>query len=224
MLGGGFLKAMSDSMAYNRSLLGKSKREPFSRKDYYERHSEGEPIDVEILNGIVSTKLKRKVKRSWLVQLLVGVLAALAIGVLYAGISEIVAPRRIPSPYENPKSLFQTRILPLNDSLELRSYFYDHGAKAGQAFYSRGRRHLTSESYYPTGETFHASTYQYDSLLTDIYFYKDGDTIRNMPVMLPGKVYHVTLPGLQSHPAIRFDCFEGKIILGTYREENLPAR
>lgn len=81
-----------------------------------------------------------------------------------------------------------------------------------------GLKHQNSESYYPSGEQFRSALYYYDTLVREVYFFKDGDTIKNFPRVDNHKVYQIKLPRPNKKRTVEFYFFDGKIIQETYRE------
>lgn len=68
---------------------------------------------------------------------------------------------------------------------------------------------------------FKSALYYYDTLITEIYFYKTGDTIFNFPVLANDKIYKIKLLAPSNDKQIEFNFFDGKIIQDTYEEKNL---
>ena len=119
-----------------------------------------------------------------------------------------------------PKSvLFKTVISENEGGEQLKVEYFAGGPKASETRLKNGLKHQNSESYYETGEQFRSALYFKDTLITETYFYKNGDTIKNFPVINKGEVMHVVIHAVPKSKKIEFDFYDGKIITGTYKEE-----
>lgn len=222
---GGFLKQMNDTMQQNRRLLRKSDKSKSKqvREAYNEeikkQASRYEHADVEALKE----RVRKKVQRNMVLEKLIKTVAftfvaAIIIGVIWVIISFDFSVKK-PSPYSDTTKLFNTQVFPHEDpGYELRIDFYHHGPKAAESLIKNGLKHQHSESYYPSGEQFRSALYYYDTLVREVYFFKDGDTIKNFPSVDHHKVYQIKLPQPHKKRTIEFYFFDGKIIQDTYRE------
>ncbi|UII26847.1 hypothetical protein LVD15_26740 [Fulvivirga maritima] len=118
--------------------------------------------------------------------------------------------------YLQKKNTSELSILKKSDREQLRVDYYKRGGKAAETKYQDSLRHQNSESYYPSGERFRSALYYKDSLLKDLYFFKNGDTIKNFPHVTPDKVYHLKLLSPDSQ-IVSFDYFDGKILPDSYK-------
>ena len=223
MLGGfGSLKQMSDSFKYNRDLLGKKKT---ARERQVEeirlKSSTYENANFDYVKARVSNKLKRNRTQ----EIVSATVSVMLIGCVVSGAVWIAfsAEEEPPSNKEEPRLEFFNTITykQEGEGLYLRTDYYPKGPKAAETTMKNGMRHQNSESYYPSGEQFRSALYYYDTLVREFYFYKNGDTIKNFPVVADTIVARITLRVLKRHKKIEFDIIDGKIIAGTYKEATL---
>jgi antitoxin component YwqK of YwqJK toxin-antitoxin module len=99
--------------------------------------------------------------------------------------------------------------------------YFPKGSKAAETFLKNGLKHQNSESYYQTGEQFRSALYYYDTLVTEVYFFKSGDTIKNFPMITDSEVHHIKAIDKSNSAEIQFDFYDGKIIHNTYQETKL---
>jgi len=119
-----------------------------------------------------------------------------------------------------PKSVLFKTVISENESGEqLKVEYFAGGPKASETRLKDGLKHQNSESFYETGEQFRSALYFKDTLITEIYFYKNGDTIKNFPLINKDEVMHVVIHAVPKSKKIEFDFYDGKIITGTYKEE-----
>src|SRR5690606_16857006 len=120
--------------------------------------------------------------------------------------------------YKDKSSLFNQVIYPQSNGLELKIDYFIQGPRAAETFLKAGRKHQNSESYYESGQQFRSALYYYDTLITEVYFFKSGDTIKSFPVFDDNKVHSIRLLDKSGLKQIQFDFWDGKIIQDTYRE------
>lgn len=219
-LGFGALKQMSDSFKYNRDLLGKKK----SAKEIYkdEIKKRGTTSDKQNLE-FVSLRIAKALERNRTQELVtkgaaILTIVALVIGIIWGAMMIDFTPKKS-NKYENKSALFKTIIYEHTKDLKLRTDYFHGGPRAAETFLKNGLRHQNSESYYESGEQFRSALYYYDTLVTDIYFYKSGDTIKNFPARYDQKAHRITLHDKTRGKKIEFDFYDGKIIQGTYKEK-----
>ena len=224
MGGGGFLKSMVDSIRSNRDLVHKRQ----SLKDIY-RQSEAknagtpDPKDVTELLKIHRNRLQKDNQRSRL-RSRIFILATLII-LVFVTILLTSAPGPVEHMRYEPKKIeplhehFITYYHTLSASEKMREDFFNSGSIAAETLYKNEKKHQNSVSYYETGEQFRSALYFYDTLVIDLYLYKDGDTIKDMPEIDFNTISHVKL----THDTlnISFDMLEGKILPGSYTESKL---
>jgi hypothetical protein len=222
---GGFLKQMNDSMQQNRRLLRKSDKSKSKqvREAYNEeikrQASRYDHVDVEALKERVRKKVSRNIIQEQIVKAVtLMVLITFVLAVIWVIISFDFTVKRA-SPYSDTSKLFTSQIFPHeNPEFKVQIDFYHHGSKAAESLIKNGLKHQNSESYYPSGEQFRSALYYYDTLIREVYFFKDGDTIKNFPVVDHHKVYQIKLPRPNKKRTVEFYFFDGKIIQETYRE------
>ncbi|UII20901.1 hypothetical protein [Fulvivirga ligni] len=208
---------MNDSLKYNREVRKGRK----SLKDILTAGSaEEEPdhINKDDVKERVRLHLQREKRHSAKSRIFsVTLLGAIIIGAIGTYFVFKNAPERFPKP-EN--SYFITRYHKKKNKEQLRVDYYDYARKAAETRYKKGKKHQNSISYYPSGQQFRSALYYYDSLIIDMYFFKNGDTIKNFPKVPFDKVYHIEIPQSDSMK-IAFDYLDGKIIYDSYTEKKL---
>jgi hypothetical protein len=221
MIGGGFLKAMKDAVDYNRSLLGHDPDRIYSRRKRTRREKlEGGPVDIRHVEGILVARRKYRERNATVNVVFVWVVMAMVIGVT-TWIGYVYFRSEPTSKTEKPMArpeYFMKSFSQQADGFEILIEHYKNGSKAAETGMRYGKKHQQSESFYQTGEQFRSALYYYDTLVREVYRYRNGDTIHHFPRVTMDQVYHVTIPVEGEHPGLRFDFFDGKILLGTYRE------
>lgn len=222
---GGFLKQMNDTMQQNRRLLRKSDKS--KSKQVREAYNEEikrqalryEHVDVDALKERVRKKVHRNIIQEKIIKTIaLTVLATFVVAVIWVIISFDFTVKK-KSPFTDSQSLFKTEIHPHDQAgYSLKVDYYHHGPKAAESLIKNGLKHQNSESYYPSGEQFRSALYYYDTLVREVYFFKDGDTIKNFPIVDHHKVYQIKLPRPNKKRTVEFYFFDGKIIQETYRE------
>jgi hypothetical protein len=218
MLGFSVLKQMNDTFKYNRDLLGKKKAALERQRDEIRvRSSTYENVNIDYVKARVSAKLKRN-KTQEIISALVAVFFLLSIigGVVWIAFSVAFTTKEEPS-----STYFHTIIYRQKNGLDLKTDYFKGGPKAAETTMKNGVRHQNSESFYPTGEQFRSALYYYDTLVREVYFYKNGDTIKNFPVIPHGVVRHIALRDVKTEKKIQFDFIDGKIVGATYQETQL---
>jgi len=218
MLGFGSLRQMNDTIKANRDLLGKKKRSWERQKDEISiRPSSYDNVNLDYVKARVSAKLKRN-KGQELAAAFLGIAVILSVVgvVIWMAYSTDYSFSRKPG-----STFFNTTTYRLPNGLVLKTDYYTGGPKAAETTMKDGMKHQNSESFYPTGEQFRSALYYYDTLMREVYFYKNGDTIKTFPVIADTVLRHITLRNNQSNRKIEFDFIDGKIVTGTYRELRL---
>jgi hypothetical protein len=218
-IGFGSFKQMSDSFWYNRSLLGKRKsareiyKEEIKRRDGKYENQNIEDIRIRIANRLRRNRVQEIFGRVTVILILVLVIS----GTVWI-ISNIDFTWKKKGRYDNKSGLFKTIIYKQSNGLDLKTDYFIHGPKAAETFLKDGMKHQNSESYYESGQHFRSALYFNDTLITEIYFFKTGDTIKNFPTIIDKDVHRIRLIDKPRSKNIEFDFFEGKIIQGTYKE------
>ena len=96
--------------------------------------------------------------------------------------------------------------------------YYRGGGIASSFKYKKGMIHQSSESYYSTGEQFRSALYYYDTLITEYYFFKSGDTIINFPAIDPERIYKINLIHTKTKKSIELKVLDYKILIDSYIE------
>jgi hypothetical protein len=218
-LGWGALKHMIDVTKYNRDLLGKKKTPKELYRDELKRKgTKYSNQDINEIRQRVEKKLRRNRTEEFIARIVaLSLLTAIVVGTIWAiasiDFSVKVKPKEI-----DKRQLFTTFTGTQPNGLELQTDYYHQGAKAADTFYKNGLKHQNSESYYETGEQFRSALYFYDSLITEVYFYKTGDTIPNFPKIKDDDIHRIKVLSKDKTKQIEFDFYDGKIIKGTYKE------
>lgn len=221
-LGAGFLKQMNDTIKYNRDLLGRKK----SVREIYrdEIKKRGINYDRQALESVrerVALALKRDRTNELFSKIMsLIILGALIFGLIWVFISFDFNKKKTVK-HTDKTHLYKTIIYDQPDGLKLKTDYFIHGPKAAETYLKDGLKHQNSESYYESGQQFRSALYYYDTLITEIFFYKTGDTILNFPILSNDKIYKIKLLAPSKDKQIEFDFFDGKIIQDTYEEKNL---
>lgn len=226
MGGGGFLHQMTKTLEQNKKL--RSRNSVFGN-DYnrrYERESstsdplESKPVDQQVLDGI-RKKLKRQrrgfiMKRLSLFVVLSAVIGSAVFWTMTTSMENY--PRRV---YMKKKADSFVIMGVDENGLDVRIEYFPYGSKRAETKYKNGKRHQQSESYYETGEQFRAAAYFHDDLVTEVYFYKSGDTISSFPTITDLRIHHIKLENPDQSRLIEFDVTDGKIVPDSYQESFL---
>jgi hypothetical protein len=221
-IGGGFMKQMNDSIKYNRALLGKKKSLREVYKDELKRRSGkyGEEALTDVRERVTMALRRNRTQEIYGRIIAFLILAFLIFGAIWAFNTINFTPKK-KILYNNPSSIFNTKIYDMPDGTQLKTDYYKKGPKAADTKMENGLKHQNAESYYQTGEKFRSALFNYDTLLIDIYFYKTGDTIVNFPTLSDAKVHRLKFLNKEQDKVIEFDYFDGKIIPGTYKEKSV---
>lgn len=227
-IGFGSLKQMNDTIQQNRRLLkktGKTKskqvREAY-QKEMKALASHYDNINLEELKQRVRKRLQRNIIQERVTKVIsLFLVASFVVAVIWLIISFDFTVKTVKkeSPFKNTDKLFKTEIYPEDQAGYKRKVdYYHYGAKAAETMMKDDLKHQNSESYYPSGEQFRSALYYYDTLVREVYFFKDGDTIKNFPSVDHHKVYHIKLSRPDKNQTVEFYFFDGKIIQNTYYE------
>ena len=218
MLGFGSLKQMNDTIKANRDLLGKKKSARERQKDEIRvRSSDYEHVNIDYVKARVSAKLKRNRTQEIIAAFLaIALILSVIGGVVWIAFSIDLTPAKQPL-----SNYFNTITYRQPNGHVIKTDYYSGGPKAAETTIKDGMKHRNSESFYPTGEQFRSALYYYDTLVREVYFYKNGDTIKNFPTIPDTVLGHVILRNSKFKKKIEFDCIDGKILAGTYVESHL---
>ena len=221
-LGFGSLKGMMDTFRYNRSLLGKRKsaRELY-KEEIQKRNGNFENQNVEDVRRRVVERLKRnKVQEIFSRATAILILFFVVAGIILV-VFKVEFTRKRKGKYEDKSVLFKTVIYRQGNRVDLKVDYFVHGPKAAETLLDNGLKDQNSESYYESGQKFRSALYDCDSLITDIYFFKTGDTIKTFSCIKDREVHRIVLPDKKRSKKIEFDFWEGKIVQETYIEIDL---
>jgi hypothetical protein len=219
-IGFGSLRQMADTLKYNRDLLGKKK----SARDRYKEEikkstARGETVNLEEVRLRVEAHLKRGKVNQKVALISSTILITLLIGSVAWFLTSFEFTRKKEHIYKHKERFFHVSHSKLSDEFEIKEEFFPSGPKAAETIYKGRWKHHKSQSFYESGEPFRIATYFNDTLLTEVYFLKSGDTIRNMPVADTINIYH--FEKIIENKQIDFSLFDGKIIGGSYKEKIL---
>jgi antitoxin component YwqK of YwqJK toxin-antitoxin module len=221
-LGFGFLKQMNDTIRHNRDLLGKKRSARELYKD--EVRIRTTPIDhqnLEFLRARVEEKLKRNKSQELVVAITsIFFVALLSIALIWSFVSFDFTGKQKTSSSGTPE-LYRTFIYNQSNGLGIKTEYFIYGTKASETYLKNGLKHQNSESYYETGEQFRSALYYYDTLITEVYLFKSGDTIKNFPVIQDLKIHHIQATNERLKLHVEFDIYDGKVIKGSYREQKI---
>lgn len=212
---GGFVKHMNDVIRFNRAILGKRKsiRELY-KDEVRNRSSTFDNVNIDHVRSRVAEKLKRNRIKEILTQLTAVTLLCSFIGFIiwvFLSVDFSIKPEEV-----NKAALFRKIIYRDVNGHDLKVEYFLNGPKAAETYLLDGYKHDSSVSYYETGEKFRFAVYSFDSLVTEVYFFKSGDTIPNFPVYPDEEIHTIELT--HHSRRIEFDLYDGKIIQGTYTE------
>lgn len=221
-LGFGSLKGMMDTFRYNRNLLGKKK----SARELYKEEIKKRDGNFENQNlEDVRIRVAKRLKRNNVQEIFARITAILILFFVVAGIILIVSNVEFTwkrkGKYEDKSTLFKTVIYQQGNMIDLKVDYFVHGPKAAETILDNGLKDRNSESYYESGQQFRSALYDCDSLITDIYFFKTGDTIKSFPIIRDKEVHRIVLLDKKKLKRIEFDFWEGKIVQATYNEIDL---
>jgi hypothetical protein len=221
-LGFGSLKGMMHTFRYNRNLLGKKK----SARELYKEEIKKRDGNFENQNlEDVRIRVAERLKSNHVQEIFARITALLILFFVVAGIILIVSNTEFTwkrkGKYEDKSTLFKTVIYRQENGVDLKVDYFVHGPKAAETLLKNGMKHQNTESYYESGQQFRSALYYYDSLITDIYFFKTGDTIKTFPLIKDKEVHRIVLLDKKRSKKIEFDFWEGKIVQETYIEIGL---
>jgi hypothetical protein len=223
MLGDGFLKQMGDTLKYNRELLGKKKsaREVY-KEEVKQRKLTYESYDLNEVRARVEKRLKRNKWNEFANRTIANVLLlAIGYGIYWAIQSWAYFGITEKKPIDGTQ-FFKTVVYHQSKGIDLRVDFFHRGPKASETFFKDGLRHQNSESYYESGEQFRSALYYRDTLVTELYLFKSGDTIKNFPMLTDKLVHRIKVQDPKKKATVEFDFYDGKIIPDTYKEYYSP--
>lgn len=224
MGGGGSLDGMNKTISNNLSLL--NRRTKFDKDNLRHGPSTAEgkkyvqkPVDKKVLDDIRDkTILQRRLRILKRCLIIISVATLLGWG-LYEVLNSPKAANRFAKNHNDKRDqLFETMIVPAEKGMTLKREYFRNGFRSAETKYKDGLRHQNSESYYQTGEQFRSAVYFYDTLINEVYFYKNGDTIKNFPMILDKNVHKMTLISPSDSSQIKFQFYDGKILSGSYEE------
>lgn len=218
MIGFGSLKQMNDTLRANRAALKRTKsvREVY-KQEIRKISASIEHQDIEHVRARVVARVKRNRVREILERTAAAIFALL----LIALIAWIVTVNFFNDPFnrkQNTKALFKTIVYDMGNGITLQTDYYRFGPKAAETYFTKNLKHLSSESFYPSGEPFRSALYYYDTLVKEVFLYRTGDTIKNFPIVDPKSIVQITLADSTSNTRIEFLMYDHKILNNSYQE------
>lgn len=165
----------------------------------------------------IRLKIKRQNLKALYLQIFAFTLLTLSLGFMAWHFITFKAVASEVATIDNP-TYFKTVIHQLDNEKELKVEYFKFGPKSAETHLKNGLRHQNSESYYESGEQFRSAAYFYDTLIVEVYFYKNGDTIQNFPKITDNNVHHLKLQLPNQEEIAEFDFYDGKILTGSYVE------
>jgi hypothetical protein len=174
--------------------------------------------NADELKARVRKKLKRNLRLEAWTRIFSIVLTLIVLVLMTVGVRYIIhfASHKTQK-YANKAGLFRT-IVYTENGVRIKYDYFIEGPKASTTTLKGKLKHQNSESYYETGEQFRSALFYYDTLIHEIYFYKNGDTIKNFPRIEDLEAHHISISANEKHRRMEFDYYDGKIISGTYTE------
>jgi len=220
-IGFGSLKHMNDTIRQNREMLGKKKKN--SLRDRYKE--EAQKVGVNIGNADleeVRMRIRQNIRRSNVHSLYTRITAFTVGLLLIGGLAWVfnTVDFTIRKDANKRKPQYLIKYYPINEHLVNKSEHFQNGLPAAETFFLDGRKNHESKSWYESGELFRTATYYNDTLLTETYFLKTGDTIRNFPAA-DSLIRHITIEDSKTKKHIRFDVIDGKVVEKSYTESPL---
>jgi hypothetical protein len=189
------------------------------KEEALNRFSDHSNENPEELKRRIRKKLERNATKNAILRIFIiaFITFILAAGILL--VRKLVTFTLHTEKYPNKSAIFKTLIYRNENGERLKVDYFTNGPKASETQLKNGLKHQNSESFYETGEQFRSALYFHDTLITETYFYKNGDTIKNFPVITRDVVIHIVIPRTPRSKKLEFDFYDGKIITSTYREE-----
>jgi hypothetical protein len=218
MGGGGSLDSMNKSLKYNRNLLKKRRgfevlKENFSRKKNiriykYKKASKAYLSDLR-------QSVKRDRRMTSIRSLFLFIILLLVIGFLFYKVFQL--PQKNTNAEKYRVEYYKSITYPLDKSMVLKVEYFDQGHKAAETKLLFGMKHQNSESWYPTGEQFRSAAYWKDTLITEVFFYPNGDTLKNFSKYYNNDINFVRLSEPRGELNYSFYYSDGKILPGSFR-------
>ncbi|UII32098.1 hypothetical protein LVD17_27830 [Fulvivirga ulvae] len=183
-------------------------------KNYTYQHCDPETL------GRICKKVRQQKKKLIFIQLSIFVVLAIAFVLITSAffINQNYTPKTI---IKATKPNFKTVTYWLDSNRTLKIEYYKFGPRCAVTNYKNDLKHQNTESYYQSGEQFRSAVYFYDTLVTEVYFYRNGDTIKNFPTLTDDKVYHIKSALPNSSRIAEFDFYDGKIVKDSYFEASV---
>ena len=218
-LGFGSLKGMMDTFRYNRNLLGKKKSARELYKDEIKkRNGNFENQNVDDIRVRVAERLKRNKVHEMFARITTILILFFVVAGIILVVSNVEFTWKRKGKYEDKSTLFKTVIYRQANDMDLKVDYFVHGPKAAETILDNGMKDRNSESYYESGQQFRSALYDCDSLITDIYLFKTGDTIKTFPIINDKEVHRIVLFDKSRSKKIEFYFWDGKIVQETYLE------
>ena len=218
-LGFGFLRQMNDTIRYNRELLGKKKTLAEINKD----HTRNKPQQADSKSlAYLRENVRKAIERNPLQERIIGMIGGMLLAILIVAciwfISQADFMVTKKGKHADPHTLYSTYLFKHSNGLDLKKEYFYQGTIAAETLLKHGRKHQQSESYYESGEQFRSALYFYDTLITEVYFFKNGDTIKNFPAIDDDKIHRIKVLHQQKKQLVDFEIWDGKLLPASYHE------
>ncbi|MEL7002264.1 MAG: hypothetical protein AAFN93_05955 [Bacteroidota bacterium] len=219
---------MNKTIQRNRAMLERKTVFDTDNKRRYEKplNSSDEYKEKELDDGLrreINIKLRQQRRRQIRLNLIIIVIAIITVGLGVYIVMNTPAENFAPNSYK--RGLERHKIKPnptiegsLKNGLNMTIEYFPQGTKRSETKYKYGLKHQNSESYYESGEQFRSAAYFYDTLVVEVYFFKDGDTIKNFPKITDKAVHYLTFERKNPTRNVTFSFYDGKILPGSYCE------
>ncbi|MTI41269.1 hypothetical protein [Fulvivirga lutimaris] len=204
---------MNKTLANNRNLL-KKKRGFDILKENFSRSKKVRIYKYKKASKQYLTDLGEKVRHQGKVRRVKIVIAIILIFSLIGFGFYSIMQQPVESQIEKvaKAKYFTTKTYAIEKSMILKVDYFSHGQKAVETKYLNGLKHQNSESWYPSGEQFRSAVYWKDTLINEVYFYPNGDTLKNFTSTYTDSVNYVRLIDRKNNKIYSFYFSDGQIL------------
>ncbi len=219
MSGGGFgsLDAMNKTISNNRNLLKKKRgfevlKENFSRTKNV-RVFKFKKASKEYLSQLgEETRTRGKIR---FIKVFIAIFFIFClVGSAFYKLMKQPVESQMEKVYRS--KYFTSKSYSIEKGMILKVDYFSHGQKAVETKYLNGLRHQNSESWYPSGEQFRSAVYWKDTLINEVYFYPNGDTLNNFATTHTDSISFVRLFDRKKDKVYSFYFSDGRILPSSY--------
>ncbi len=215
MAGFGFLRHMIDSIKQNTALKGskKSLRE-LTKDSHFKYGNTGDPAQLENVVRLRSEKRRKERIRNQLI--------AISIAIFFLFFGYFITQEYYSPQFDKEKTLYTVKVTRISDNEFLRTHYFMLGGKAQDMRFKNGLRHQHSESYYESGYQFRSALYYYDTLVTEVFFSPEGDTLELITKTEMHDNAILLFRNRQRNKLIQVGYIQGRILPSTLQIKNMP--